>query len=125
MLAHGAAFDVFAHVLCEAWPPELSGDELAGFKITQVTGSFMVMTTGKDGVVEGGVGGYIDMSFVGEDMVVKLPVREAGLECGGDVLQGHLEVLEHERIGLGRVADTFMQFGINEVDKQGVSEKDG
>ena len=74
LLAHGAALDVFLHELCEAWPPEFGGDELAGFEITRVTSGLMVMTVGKDGATEGILQGYIDMTFVGQDMVIILPI---------------------------------------------------
>ena len=47
------------------------------FEISGVTSSFMVMTLGKDRVVEGVSRGNIDMALVCEDVVIKCPVREA------------------------------------------------
>ena len=74
LLARGAAFDVFAHELCEAWPPELSSDKLASFQITGMTGCFVVMAAGEDGATEGILQGDVDTTFVGQDMVVEFPV---------------------------------------------------
>ena len=34
-------------------------------------------------------------------------------------------MLEDKGVGLGRVADTLVQFGVNEIDKHGVGEEDG
>ena len=86
LLAGGIALNIFMHKLCEAWPPKLRGDELASLEITGVAGSLVVMAAGKDGAMEGVLWGNVDMAFVGQDVVVIFPVREAGLEGGGDVL---------------------------------------
>ena len=53
LLAYGIAHNVFLHKLCKAWPLELSSNELASLEISQMTGSFMVMTVGEDDTVEG------------------------------------------------------------------------
>ena len=90
LLAHGTAFDISAHKLGKTWPPELFGDKLVGFEITRVTGSLMVVAVGEDGAAEGVLQGNVDMTFVGQDMIVELPIREAGSEGSGDVLQGCL-----------------------------------
>ena len=74
MLAHGAAFDVLTHKLCETGLPEFRGDELASFEVTRVTGGFVVMATGEDGVTERTLQGDIDATFVGQDVVIELPV---------------------------------------------------
>ena len=60
--------------LCKTQPPELRGDKLASLEITGVAGSFVVMAAGKDGAAEGILWGDIDMTFVGQDMVIELPV---------------------------------------------------
>ena len=73
LLACRTALDILAHKLHEAWPPELGGDELMGLKITGVAGGFVVVTMGEDGTVEGVHQGDIDMSFVGQNMIFKLP----------------------------------------------------
>ena len=57
MLACSTALDVFVHELFKTWPPELDGDELAGFEITRVAGSFVVVAVSEDGVMEGVSGG--------------------------------------------------------------------
>ena len=62
------------HELCETQLPELRGDELVSLKVVRVTSCFMVMTPGKDGAAERVVWGDVDMTFVGQDMVVVLPV---------------------------------------------------
>ena len=46
----------------------------------------MIMVAGKDGAVEGSLWGNIDMTFVGQDMVIELPVGEAGPEDCRDIL---------------------------------------
>ena len=90
LLAYGAAFDILSHKLCKTQPPKLHGDELASFEVAGVSSSFVVVAVGKDGATKGVVGGNIDMTFVGQNMVVKLPIREMGMEDGVDVLQGRL-----------------------------------
>ena len=74
LLACGAAFNVPAHELCKAWPPELGSDELAGFEISWVTGGFMIVAAGEDGTTEGVLWGDIDATFVGQHVVIELPV---------------------------------------------------
>ena len=73
-MACGTAFYVLAHKLCEAQPPELSGNKLVGFEITRVSSSLMVMAADKDGTAEGVFQGDIDTALVCEDMVIKLPI---------------------------------------------------
>ena len=87
MLAHGTVFNVLAHKLHKAWPPELRSDELASLEVARVTSGFVVMTLDKDGAVKGAIWGNVDMIFVDQDMVVILLVREVGLEGSRDVLQ--------------------------------------
>ena len=53
LLASCTAFNVFLHKLCETWLPEFGGYELMSLEITGMTGSFMVVAAGKDGVMEG------------------------------------------------------------------------
>ena len=125
LLACGAALDVLAHELCETWPPEFGGNELASFQVAGVSGSLVVVATSKDGAAEGVLQGDVDATFVGQDSVIELPVGKARPEGSGDVLQGRLQVLEDEGVGLGRCADALVQFGVNEIDEQGVGEEDG
>ena len=56
---------------------------MAGLKIPWVTGSLMIVTSSEDGVVEGVLWRNIDTPFVCEDMIIKLPVREARPEGSG------------------------------------------
>ena len=88
LLASGAVFDIPAHKLYEAWPPELSGNELMSLEITRVTDSLVVMTAGEDGTMERSFQGDIDATIVCQDIVVIFPVREVRLEGSRDVLQG-------------------------------------
>ena len=101
LLACGIALDILPHKLGKTGPSEFSGNELTGLEISRVTSGLMVVATGKDRVVEGVFREDIDASFVGQDMVIEFPVGEAGLEGCGDILQGRLQVLEDEGIGLG------------------------
>ena len=87
LLAHGAAFNIFVHEICETWPPRFKGDELVSFEITGVSGSLMVVATGKDGAMEEVLQGNVDTAFVSQNMVIVLPVRETGPEGSRDVLQ--------------------------------------
>ena len=77
LLACSTALNVFPHKLSETRPPEFGSDKLAGLEVSRVTSSFMVMTAGKDGTAEGTFWGNIDMTFVHEDVVIKLPIRES------------------------------------------------
>ena len=101
LLASGTAINVLAHELCETQPLEFRSDELASLEVSRVTSGLVVVAAGKDGPAEGVLRGDIDATLVGQDMVVELPVREARSECSGDVLQGHLQVLEDERVRFG------------------------
>ena len=75
-MACGTALDILAHKLDKAQPPEFGGDELVSLKISWVTSGFMVVAVGEDGATEGVLQGNVDMTFVGEDVVIELPVRE-------------------------------------------------
>ena len=70
--------------------------------------SLVIMAMGEDGASEGVLRGDVDTTFVGQDVVIELPVQEAGPEGSGDVLQGHLQVLEDKGVGLQGVADAFI-----------------
>ena len=63
---------------------------MVSLEVARMAGGLVVVATGKDGATEGILWGNVDMSFVSQDMVVELPVREVRLKGGGDVLQGHL-----------------------------------
>ena len=75
LLANCTSLDIFAYKRCKARPPELRGDKLAGFKVTWVASSLMIVAMNKDGPLKRGVGGNVNMSFVGEDALSILPVR--------------------------------------------------
>ena len=44
----------------------------------------MVVALGEDGFLKGGIGGHIDIAFVGKDPLSMLPVREMGAEGRGN-----------------------------------------
>ena len=98
LLACGTAFDVVVDVLYKTWPPKLRGNKLAGLKITRVSSSFVIMISREDGVMKRILRGYIDMTFISQDMVVIFPVRKVGLEGNRDVLERGLQVLEDKRV---------------------------
>ena len=117
-LASSAAFYVFSDIGCEARPPKLSGDQLAGFKVPGVSCSFMVVTACEDGVTNGVIVGDVYAAFVSEDSGFMLPVREAGAEREGDRTIHRLESLEYERIvGRGRL-DFVCKGGVDYSDEE-------
>ena len=77
LLAYGAAFNVSVYEVGKTWPPEFSSNKLSGLEITRVSGSFMVMTLGEDRAMEGVLQGNVDTTFVCENVVIVLPVRES------------------------------------------------
>ena len=88
------------------------------FQVAQVTGCLMVMATGKDGLLEGGIGGDVDMAFVGEDPFSILPVRQTRVEGRGNEFVHRLKCLENKQIGGGGRLDTMGEGCVNEVDKE-------
>ena len=101
LLAYGTAFDILPYKLHEPRPPKFSSDELVSLQVARVSSGLMVIAASEDGVTEGVFQGNVDMTFVCEDVVIKLPVRKARPESGRDVFQGRLQVLEDEGVGLG------------------------
>ena len=79
-LASRTSFHIFADKRCKAWPPKFGGDKLADLKVTRVASSFMVVAAKKDGLSKRGIGGNVNMSFVGENALGMLPVRQAQAE---------------------------------------------
>ena len=45
----------------------------------------VIVAAGEDRAMEGVIRGNVDMSLVGQDMIIELPVREVGLEGSKDV----------------------------------------
>ena len=78
---------MYFHTNCETWPSEFRGNRLVGFKVTRVLGSLMIVTARQDSLTKGVLRGNINTTFVHEDVVVILPVREMGSECGRNILQ--------------------------------------
>ena len=63
-----------------------------------MAGSLVIMTVGEDGIAEGVIQGDINMSFIGENMVIIFPVREMRPEYSKDILERGLQVLKDKRI---------------------------
>ena len=84
LLANCTPFDVFAHERCQTRPPEFGGDQLTGFQLAQVACSFMVMAMNEDGLLERGVRGDVNMTFVSKNPLGVLPVRQIGMEGWGN-----------------------------------------
>ena len=80
LLACSAVLDITADKRSKAWPPELSGDQLAGFKETRVSGGFVIMAVFQDGTAKSVIGGDVNMAFVGENSGFNLPVSEPRAE---------------------------------------------
>ena len=80
MLAGRTPFHVFAYKRCKAGPPKFGGDKLAGFKVTWVASSFMIVTVQKNGLSKRGIRRNVNMSFVGKNAFGILPVGQAGAE---------------------------------------------
>ena len=83
-LASRTLLYVLVYKRCEAGPPKLRGDKLAGLKVTWVASSFMIVAVKKDRLPKGGIGRNVNTSFVGENAFGILPVRQAGAESWRD-----------------------------------------
>ena len=64
-----------------------------------MTCSFMVVAMSKNGLSERGVRGNVNTTFVCEDSLGILPVRQVRTEGGGNGSIHGLQCLEDERIG--------------------------
>ena len=85
LLAKGTALDIAADKGGEAWPPEVSGDQLASLQEAGMTGGFMIMAALEDGAVEGIVCRDVDVTLVRKDAGFDLPVSEPGTKGKRDV----------------------------------------
>ena len=101
LLAGGTAFNVAADEGSKSQPPELSGNQLTGFKETRMAGGCMVMASFENGAAERIISRDIDMAFIGEDTGLHLPVSQAGAEGERDVLVHRLKRLQDEGVGGG------------------------
>ena len=75
LLASCTSLNIFAHERCKARPSKFKGDKLAGFKVTWVASSFMIVAANKDGLLKRGIGRNVNASFVDENTLSILPVR--------------------------------------------------
>ena len=90
----------------------------------RLSGSLMIMAMSKDRMAEGILEGDIDTSFIGEDVVIILPVGEMRLESSRDISQRRLQVLKDERVRFGKVQDLFMECCVKQVDKERIREEE-
>ena len=93
LLAGGTALNISANEGSESRPPELSGDQLMGFKETGMAGGLMVVASFEDGAAEGIVSGDVDTALIGEDTSLGLPVSEVGAKGERDVRVHRLKCL--------------------------------
>ena len=93
LLAFSTALDVAADKGDKTRPPELSSNQLAGFKETGVTSRFVIVASFKNGTVEGVIGGNVDVTFVGEDSSFDLPVSETRAEGERNIFMHELKCL--------------------------------
>ena len=93
LLAKSTAFNIAADIGSEARPPELSGDQLAGFQEAGMTSGLVIMATLEDGTAEGIVRRDIDTTLVSKDAGFDLPVGEPGTKGKRDVFVHRLESL--------------------------------
>ena len=100
-MVRGTAFDILAYELHETRLPELRSDELVSLEVSWVAGGLMVVAAGEDRATEGVLRGNVDVTFIGQDMVIKLPVRETRPEGSRNVFQRRLQVLQDEGVRCG------------------------
>ena len=74
LFAGCAAFDIFTDIGYEARPSEFSRDELAGFQVSRMAGSVVVMASLENGLAERIVSRNIDPALIGQDTHLNLPV---------------------------------------------------
>ena len=98
LLANCTSLNVFAYERCQARPPEFRGNELVGFQVIWMASSLMIVATNKDGSSKRGVGGNVNMSFVGEDTFSILPIRQTGAEGRENRAIHGLQCLEDKRV---------------------------
>ena len=119
LLANRASFDIFPHKGCKARPPEFEGNQLTGFQVAWVTCCFMVMATSENGLLERGVGGDVDMTFVCEDPFSIQPVRQTRVEGRRNGSVHRLQCLEDKRVRGRGGLDMVGEGCVDEVNKEG------
>ena len=119
LLAGGTALNVLVDEGSESQPPELSGDQLTGFKETGMAGGLMVMALFEDGTAKRIISGNVDTAFICEDTGLNLPVSKAGVKGERDVRVHRLKCLQDEGIAGGSRLNAVRKGSVNEVDKEG------
>ena len=118
LLASHATLYVLTGVRGHARPPEFSGNELAGFQISGVASSLMVMTVLEDGVVKGFIVWDVNVTLVSQDTSFDLPVRKAGVEGEGSVFVHRLECLEDKGVASRGIFNVMREGDVDNIDKK-------
>jgi hypothetical protein len=118
LLAKGTSFDVLTNKVRKTWPPILSGDELAGFKITWMAGREMVMRTSDDVAAKRTRVRDIDSILVGKETPIDLPIREARAEGRGYSAIEGLKSIANEDIVTGGGGNEVMEGGIDAANEE-------
>jgi hypothetical protein len=98
LLAKRTTLNVFMNEMRKAWPPILSGNELAGFKIARVTGGEVVMGMSDDVAMKRTRIRDVNTVLVGEETTINLPVGETRAEGRGNSAIDGLEGIADEDI---------------------------
>ena len=123
LLAKSTAFNIAPDIGSEARPPELSGDQLAGFQEAGMSRGFVIMAALEDGTAEGVVRRDIDATLVSKDAGFDLPVSEPGAKGKRDVLVHGLESLKDEGVARRGGFDAVRESGVDEVYEEGRREE--
>ena len=123
LLANCTFLDIFAYERCKARPPEFGGDELAGFKVTWVASSLMIVAMNKNGPSKRGVRGNVNTSFVDKDALGILPVRQTRTESWENRAIHGLQCLDDKRVRGRGGLDVMREGSVNEVNEEGRGKK--
>jgi hypothetical protein len=118
LLAKGTAFDVFTNEVYKAGPPILSGDELAGFKISWMASRGMIMRTGDNVAVKRTRVRDIDSILVGKETPVDLPIRETRAESRWNSTIEGLEGIVDKDIVTGRGGNEITEGSVDDSDEE-------
>ena len=88
------------------------------FQVAQVACSFMVMATSKDGPSKRGVGGDVNTTFIGEDSLSILPIRQTGTEGWGNGSIHGLQCLKDKRVEGRGGLDMVGEGHVDEVNEK-------
>ena len=78
-----------------------------------MTDSGMVMVAGDNGMAEVSICRDIDMTLVGQDSCIIVPIREMGAEVSRDLTWERMESIKDERVGGGGRTKFGSEGGVN------------